>query len=105
MMLVEIWRQPIDTALRARGLNFNGAIKRTSHTLSPPAAQVASTCPQSHNLARARHFETFGRGFVSLDLWHLQLTSQSLNCSFPRLGLATPPRLRCTLANSWDPQA
>lgn len=75
MTLFQVWRKPRDALLHSPGLNLNIAVEGTQHTLGLSAAQVASARFESNNLARTRYFETLGRGFVCLDLWHVRSTS------------------------------
>jgi hypothetical protein len=77
MMLLQVWSQPLDSALLALGFDLNVAIIAAPHALGLPAPQVTSTSLEPYNLARARSPKTFGRGFVSLYLRHLNSTSQA----------------------------
>lgn len=77
MKLLQVWSQALDSALLALGFNLNMAIIGTPHTLGLPAPQVTPASLESYNFARARYPEAFGRGLVSLYLWHLNSTSQT----------------------------
>ena len=56
--------------LLAPGRNLDLAIIEALGPLGSPASQVTLMPLRPHDFARACQAKPFGRGFVSLDLWH-----------------------------------